>query len=76
MLGEHATSSRLTWLEYECACNVHIPAIARRLNALVRAYEWTDDQRRSLADTVKLSKLDDHSGLQEEKKERKKKEGR
>jgi len=61
-------NSRLTWLEYECARNVHIPAIACRLNALVRAYEWTDNQRRGLADAVKLSKLDDHSGLQEENK--------
>ena len=52
---------RLTRLEDECACDLHISAIARRLNSPVVAHERTHDERGSLANLIEGAKLDGHA---------------
>ena len=52
---------RLTRLEDECACDLHISAIARRLDPPVVAHKWTHDERGSLADLVERAKLYTHA---------------
>lgn len=51
-LGRDNVRGEHTWLEYQCAANVDVSTVARRLDALGRADEGADDERGSLADAV------------------------
>lgn len=56
------STQKLTRLEDECPRDLHIPAVARGLNAPVRADEGADDERGGLAYAIEGAKLDSHGG--------------